>query len=134
MITYCSLLTPTMDTLSEPLSWRAQLTTIMRNAALSEAPQLSWAEKKAQASRNACLGELYPGKWHRVSEVFRQLKGPGFCSSNVSHRLGELHKMGLVDRKGGDSGYAVYYKLTEKGEEERMKLLPMERNEDEQSN
>jgi len=114
MITYCSLLTPSTDTLSEPLGWLAQLAALVKTK--KSAPRkMTSAEKRRKLSEDTVLASLKVKDWSRVIQISRLLNGPAFSSSTVSQRLADLSKKGLAERMLGGKGHAVFYRLTEDG-------------------
>lgn len=114
MIPYCSLLTPSTDTLSEPLGWLAQLAALVKTK--KSAPRkITLTERKRKLSEDTVLASLKEDDWSRVMQVSRELNRPAFSSSIVSQRLADLSKKGLAERRLGMTGYAVFYRLTEDG-------------------
>lgn len=114
MITYCSPLTPSTDTLSEPLGWLAQLSALMKTK--KEAPRkITLPEKRRKLSEDTVLASLKEEDWSRVIQLSRELNGPAFSPSTVSQRLIDLSKKGLAERMLGGKGHAVFYRLTEDG-------------------
>ena len=114
MIPYCSLLTPSTDTLSEPLGWLAQLAALVKTK--KSAPRkMTLAEKRRKLSEDTVLASLKEDDWSRVVQVFRLLNRPAFSPSTVSQRLTDLSKKGLAERMLGGKGHAVFYRLTEDG-------------------
>ena len=114
MIPYCSLLTPSTDTLSEPLGWLAQLAALVKPK--KSAPRkTTLAEKRRKLSEDTVLASLKEDDWSRVMQVSRELNRPAFSSSIVSQRLADLSKKGLAERRLGMTGHAVFYRLTEDG-------------------
>ena len=114
MIPYCSLLTPSTDTLSEPLGWLAQLAALVKPK--KSAPRkTTLAEKRRKLSEDTVLASLKEDEWSRVIQISRELNGPAFSPSTVSQRLLDLSKKGLAERMLGEKGHAVFYRLTEDG-------------------
>lgn len=114
MIPYCSLLTPSTDTLSEPLGWLAQLAALVKPK--KPAPRkTTLAEKRRKLSEDTVLASLKEEDWSRVIQISRELNGPAFSPSTVSQRLLDLSKKGLAERMLGGRGHAVFYRLTEDG-------------------
>jgi hypothetical protein len=114
MIPYCSLLTPSTDTLSEPLGWLAQLAALVKTK--KSAPRkTTLAEKRRKLSEDTVLASLKEEDWSRVIQISRELNGPAFSPSTVSQRLLDLSKKGLAERMLGGRGHAVFYRLTEDG-------------------
>ena len=114
MIPYCSLLTPSTDTLSEPLGWLAQLAALGKTK--KSAPRkMTLTERKRKLSEDTVLASLKEDDWSRVVQVFRLLNRPAFSLSTVSQRLTDLSKKGLAERMLGGKGHAVFYRLTEDG-------------------
>ncbi len=114
MIPYCSLLTPSTDTLSEPLGWLAQLAALVKTK--KSAPRkMTLAEKRRKLSEDTVLASLKEEDWSRVIQISRELNGPAFSPSMVSQRLLDLSKKGLAERMLGGRGHAVFYRLTEDG-------------------
>lgn len=114
MMPYCSLLTPSTDTLSKSLGWTAQLSALM-NVRKAPPRELTAPEKRRKKSEDTVLASLKAGNWARVVQISRELNGPAFSPSTVSRRLLDLNKKGLVERMLGGEGYAVFYKLSEDG-------------------
>ena len=114
MIPYCSLLTPSTDTLSEPLGWLAQLAAL-RKTKRSAPRKMTLAEKRRKLSEDTVLASLKEDEWSRVIQISRGLNGPAFSPSTVSQRLSDLSKKGLAERMLGGKGHAVFYRLTEDG-------------------
>ena len=114
MIPYCSLLTPSTDTLSEPLGWLAQLAALGKTKK-SAPKKTTSAEKRRKLSEDTVLSSLKVEDWSRVIQISRLLNGPAFSPSTVSQRLADLSKEGLAERRLGVTGYAVFYRLTEDG-------------------
>lgn len=128
MITYCSLLTPSTDTLSEPLGWLAQLAALVKTK--KSAPRkATLAEKRRKLSEDTVLASLKEDDWSRVIQISRGLNGPAFSPSTVSQRLADLSKKGLAERRLGVTGYAVFYRLTEDGVAYLQKLQEEKDNE-----
>ena len=114
MIPYCSLLTPSTDTLSEPLGWLAQLTALGKTK--KSAPRkMALTERRRKLSEDTVLASLKVEDWSRVIQISRELNGPAFSPSTVSQRLTDLSKKGLAERMLGMTGHAVFYRLTEDG-------------------
>ena len=114
MIPYCSLLTPSTDTLSEPLGWLAQLAALGKTK--KSAPRkMTLTERKRKLSEDTVLASLKEDDWSRVIQISRELNGPAFSPSTVSQRLLDLSKKGLAERMLGGRGHAVFYRLTEDG-------------------
>ena len=114
MIPYCSLLTPSTDTLSEPLGCLAQLAALVKTK--KSAPRkTTLAEKRRKLSEDTVLASLKEDDWSRVIQISRELNGPAFSPSTVSQRLLDLSKKGLAERMLGGRGHAVFYRLTEDG-------------------
>ena len=114
MIPYCSLLTPSTDTLSEPLGWLAQLAALGKTK--KSAPRkMTLTERKRKLSEDTVLASLKEDDWSRVIQLSRLLNGPAFSPSMVSQRLLDLSKKGLAERMLGGRGHAVFYRLTEDG-------------------
>mgnify|MGYP003558433991 FL=1 len=114
MIPYCSLLTPSTDTLSEPLGWLAQLAALVK-AKKSAPRKMTLAEKRRKLSEDTVLASLKEDEWSKVIQISRLLNGPAFSPSTVSQRLTDLSKKGLAQRMLGGKGHAVFYRLTEDG-------------------
>jgi DNA-binding transcriptional ArsR family regulator len=128
MIPYCSLLTPSTDTLSEPLGWLAQLAALGKTK--ESAPRkMTTAEKRRKLSEDTVLASLKVKDWSRVIQISRELNGPAFSPSTVSQRLTDLSKKGLAERMLGGKGYAVFYRLTEDGVAYLQKLQEEKDNE-----
>ena len=114
MIPYCSLLTPSTDTLSEPLGWLAQLAALVKTK--KSAPRkMTLAERRGKLSEDTVLASLKEDDWSRVIQISRELNGPAFSPSTVSQRLTDLSKKDLAERMLGGKGHAVFYRLTEDG-------------------
>lgn len=114
MITYCSLLTPSTDTLSEPLGWLAQLSALVKTRK-SASRKITSSEKRKKLSEDTVLASLKEDDWSRFIQVSRELNGPAFSPTTVSQRLTDLSKRGLAERMLGRTGHAVFYRLTEDG-------------------
>lgn len=128
MIPYCSLLTPSTDTLSEPLGWLAQLAALGKTEK-SAPKKIPLTERKRKLSEDTVLASLKEDDWSRVIQISRGLNGPAFSPSTVSQRLADLSKKGLAERRLGMTGYAVFYRLTEDGVAYLQKLQEEKDNE-----
>lgn len=128
MIPYCSLLTPSTDTLSEPLGWLAQLAALGKTKK-SAPKKIPLTERKRKLSEDTVLASLKEDDWSRVIQISRGLNGPAFSPSTVSQRLADLSKKGLAERRLGVTGYAVFYRLTEDGVAYLQKLQEEKDNE-----
>ena len=128
MIPYCSLLTPSTDTLSKPLGWLAQLSALVKTKK-SVPRKMTFAEKRRKLSEDTVLASLKENDWSRVIQVSRLLNGSALSPPTVSQRLLDLSKKGLAERMLGGKGHAVFYRLTGDGVAYLQKLQEEKDNE-----